>query len=70
MSQEAVERFLGRLVTDARFNRLAAESLEAACRQEGYNLTPAELRLLSASKLWRVAAFAGLLDPGLCRAGG
>jgi hypothetical protein len=70
MSQEAVERFLGRLVTDERFNRLAAESLEAACWREGYNLSPEELRLLSGSKLWRVAALAGLLDPGLCRAGG
>jgi hypothetical protein len=68
MSQEAVERVLGRLITDERFRRLAADSLEAACRQEGYRLFPVELRLLSSLEQWHIKEFAGRLDPGLCRA--
>ena len=45
MSQVAVERVLGRLITDARFRRQAADSFGAACLQEGYNLTTTELGL-------------------------
>jgi hypothetical protein len=70
MSQEAVERLLGRLITDERFRRLAAESLESACLREGYRLSPAELRLLSSLELQRIAELADLLDSGLCRTGG
>lgn len=69
MSQEAVERVLGRLISDKRFRRLAADSLEAACLQEGYRLSPEELRLLSGLELQQVAELAGRLNPGLCRAG-
>jgi hypothetical protein len=69
MSQEAVEGVLGRLITDERFRCLAADSLEAACLQEGYRLYPAELRLLSRLDLKHITAFAGRLNPGLCRAG-
>ena len=69
MSQEAVERVLGRLITDERFRRLAADSLEAACLQEGYRLSPAELRLLSGLDLQHITEFARRLNPGLCRAG-
>jgi hypothetical protein len=68
MSQEAVERLLGRLITDERFRLGAAASLEAACVREGFRLSPAELRLLTALDLLQVAAFAGRMDPGLCRA--
>ena len=45
MSQEAVERVLGRLITDERFRRAVGDSLEAACLQQGYSLSHAELRL-------------------------
>jgi hypothetical protein len=69
MSQEAVERLLGRMITDKRFRRMAADSLEAVSLQEGYRLSPAELRLLSGLELQRVAELAGRLDPALCRAG-
>ena len=47
MSQEAIERILGRMITDERFRRLAIESLENTSIEEGYRLTPAELLLLS-----------------------
>ena len=68
MSQEVVERVLGRLITDTNFRRLTAESLEMACRQSGYLLTPTELQLLSRSKLNSIAELGAELDPGLCRA--
>lgn len=69
MSQEAVERLLGRLITDERFRRLAADSLEAASLQEGYRLSPTELRLLCGLELQCIAELADRLNPGLCRAG-
>jgi hypothetical protein len=69
MSQEAVERVLGRLITDERFRRAAADSFEAACRQEGYGMTTAELRLVSGLEIPCFAELAGRLDAGLCRAG-
>lgn len=70
MSQEAVERVLGRMITDERFRRLAIESLEAVSLQEGYRLSPAELVLLSSSlELQRITELADSLDSGLCRAG-
>ena len=69
MSQEAVERVLGRLITDRQFRRHAADSLESACLNEGYCLTAAELRLLSSLKLPWFAELGDRLDAGLCRAG-
>lgn len=68
MSQEAVEQVLGRMITDERFRRFATDSLEEACRQEGYRLLPAEMRLLSGLEMHHVTEFAGRLNPGLCRA--
>lgn len=70
MSQEAVERVLGRMITDKRFRRLAAKSLESASLLEGYALSPAELRLLSSLELACMTELSGQLNPGLCRAGG
>ena len=69
MSQEAVERILGRMITDERFRRQAVNSLEAASLQEGYHLNPTELRLLSGLELHCITELAGRLNPGLCRAG-
>ncbi len=68
MSQEAVERMLGRLLTDERFRRSANESLEGACMQQGYVLTTTELGLLSDLKLQAINEVAAQLNPGLCRA--
>jgi hypothetical protein len=69
MSQDAVERVLGRLITDERFRHKATDALEVVCMHEGYRLSPAELRLLSSLDLQCVTEFAGRLNPGLCRAG-
>lgn len=68
MSQEAVERVLGRLITDERFRRLVANSMETACLHEGYPLSVKELRLLAALDLRRFGELADGLDPCLCRA--
>lgn len=71
MSQEAVERVLGRMITDENFRRLAAESLESASMQAGYRLSLAELLLLSGNmELQRITELADRIDPGLCRVGG
>ncbi|MFH1028888.1 MAG: Os1348 family NHLP clan protein [Pseudomonadota bacterium] len=68
MSQEAVERVLGRLITDERFRRAVGDCLEAACVQQGYSLSRTELRLLSELELKRIDALAARINPGLCRA--
>lgn len=68
MSQDAVERVLGRLITDERFRRAVGDSLEAACVQQGYRLSPSELRFLSELELKRISAIAAHINPGLCRA--
>lgn len=69
MSQEAVEKLLGRMITDRRFCAIAGDSLEMASRQAGYCLSPAELSLLSDSlKLQRFSELGDLLSPGLQRA--
>jgi hypothetical protein len=67
MSQKAVEQVLGRLITDERFRRSVADSLESACMKEGYRLFPAELRLLSDLDLSCITELSGRLNPGLCR---
>ena len=70
MSQEAVERALGRMLTDVQFRTLVGENLESASQQAGFQLTRGELQLLSTLELPEVAELAGRLNPGLCRAGG
>jgi hypothetical protein len=69
MSQDSVEKLLGRLITDDRFRTEAAASLEKLCRLEGYNLTEGELNLVARTDLQPFARIAGQLDPGLRRAG-
>ena len=69
MSQEAVELFLGRMLTDQRFRTLVGESVESAIRREGFLLNPVELRLLSSLDLGCCVELAGRIDPGLRRAG-
>lgn len=68
MSQEAVERVLGRLMTDEGFRRAAQESLELACLQQGYLLTRTELQLLADLQLQALDSVAPRLNPGLRRA--
>jgi hypothetical protein len=69
MSQEAVERLLGRLITDEQFRIEASSLLENACLHEGYRLTPDELRLLSSVKMQHFAELEDKISPSLRRAG-
>lgn len=69
MSQEAIERILGRLITDEQFRQSVTESLEIACRQAGYLLAPNEIQLLSSLKLECISKLTDELNPGLLRAG-
>jgi len=68
MSQEAVERLLGRLITDERFREMAEASLPQACRQYGFQLSPAEMCLVSLLDMGWFTEFSQKIDHGLCRA--
>lgn len=68
MSQDSVERLLGRLLTDVSFRANAAQSLENICRQEGYSLTEGELSLVARIDTGFFKMVADFLDSGLCRA--
>jgi len=70
MSQEAVERVLGRLITDEQFRYLAGNSLDNACLQAGYSLSMTESLLLSRLEMKHISELAVCLDPGLCRVTG
>lgn len=67
MSQECVEKVLGRLLTDEAFRCRAAADLAVACREEGYPLTEGELRLVAKIDLERLGRAAGGLDDNLRR---
>jgi hypothetical protein len=69
MSQRAVERLIGRLITDDQFRRKAGISLSAACCEVGLELTPGEMELLSHLELACFADLSRDLDPGLRRTG-
>jgi len=68
MSQDSVERLLGRLITDAGFRAEAAVSLENICRREGYDLTAGELRMLERIDVKAFEMEELQIDPGLRRA--
>lgn len=68
MSQEAVEKVLGRLLTDEQFRTQAQHQLGAACRQEGYLLSPEEMKMLSRTDLTGFSDLAEQLNPCLRRA--
>jgi hypothetical protein len=68
MSQEAVERLLGRLITDERFRIQAQDLLGSACRQEGYLLSPEEMKMVAGTDLAKFSELAGQISPGLRRA--
>jgi predicted restriction endonuclease len=46
MSQDSVERFLGRIITDEKFRQKASKSLKSACTREGYLLSQKEIMFL------------------------
>jgi len=69
MTQEAVEKFLGRLLTDDVFRHRAEASLCRACLEDGCLLSAEELRLIGRLDLQRLGSVAGILDSGIKRFG-
>jgi hypothetical protein len=67
MSQVEVERFLGRIITDAEFRARAASSLITACCGVGIVLSKEEMSLLSHIDLSRLGQVAEILDDSIRR---
>ena len=67
MSQVEVERFLGRIITDADFRARAAHSLRNACRGEGIALSSEEISLLCRSDFSQFGRIAETIDDGIRR---
>jgi hypothetical protein len=70
MSQEAVERLLGRLLTDDAFRKRAALSIEGVCREAGYDLNTGELSAFNHDDLTRLDLVAQQLDRNIKRFSG
>lgn len=68
MSQDSVERLLGRMLTDASFRTEATASISNVCRREGYDLTEGELNLVERINVRTFESVVAHLDPSLCRA--
>jgi len=67
MTQESVEKVLGRLLTDDIFRSRASEGLNEACLEEGYLLSDEESRMMGRLDLLQIDAVAGSLDSGIKR---
>ncbi len=67
MSQEAVERFLGRLLTDDAFRRRAQESIESTSREAGFDLNASELVAISRDDIIRLDMVSHELDKSIKR---
>ena len=67
MSQVEVERFLGRLITDADFRTRAASSLKSACYNEGVSLSAKEMSFLVSMDYRQFGHIAETLDDSIRR---
>lgn len=67
MSQQAVERTLGKLVTDAAFRDRFFAQPEVATWEAGLPLSPIELDALSRLSRTAIARFSDSLDRRICR---
>lgn len=67
MSQDAVEKLLGRMLTDDQFRRRTSQNLVAACREQGYLLDDEELELVSKFDSTVLSPAAKILDGGIKR---
>lgn len=68
MSQENVERLLGRMLTDNDFLLACRHCLEKTCLAEGLPVTSIELSALEKSDLMKLASLSSVLDDRLKRA--
>jgi hypothetical protein len=69
MSQEAIESFLGRLLTDDTFRERAVRDFQRLCYEEGYRFTDDEAAILLQTELTLFAQWAMEIDPRIRRAG-
>ena len=67
MSQEDVEKLIGRLFTDKEFRALANTQLERLCFEEGYRLSTEEFTMIGQLDLAGLSAAAEDLDGGIKR---
>lgn len=67
MSQEAVERLFGRLLTDDKFRKRAEESIELLCREAGYDLNSGELNAIRRDDIIRLDIVSHQLDRSIKR---
>ena len=67
MSQEGIEGFLGRLLTDNGFRRRALSSVPDACTEAGYDVTAEELLAIRREDLVRIELIAERLDSRIKR---
>jgi len=67
MSQNEVERFLGRIITDADFRARASRSLTSACYVEGIALSKEEMALLRNIDFSKFGLVAEALDDSIRR---
>ena len=68
MSQQTVERVLGRLITDAEFRAKFFIEPAGVCRDYGLELTPVELGALAQVEEQALIGLATRLDPKIVRA--
>lgn len=67
MSQESVEKLLGRLITDDDFRENATGAFSKACFEEGFELTDAERKIVQEIDFDRFAFLACRLDKRIKR---
>ena len=69
MSQNAVEQFIGRLVTDDAFRERVRHDVSTACYEQGFTLTADELSLVGRINLDALSQLAELVVDDLRRSG-
>ncbi|MFZ4859713.1 MAG: Os1348 family NHLP clan protein [Desulfuromonadaceae bacterium] len=69
MSQDFVEKVIGRMLTDDNFRTRACIDLPLVCQKEGYVLNPDEIRMVLQTDFGRLSAAAEALDGGIRRFG-
>jgi Ribosomally synthesized peptide prototyped by Frankia Franean1_4349. len=68
MSQNEIERVIGRAVTDSAFRQALIDNAREACKE--YDLTEDELGALEQLDANSLMAFAGTLDQRISKTGG